>query len=544
MMAPEEALAAGMRGAMQAATAERVAILLEPLTHPELGALAVDDSLFAIGRTEQPFAAYPSELVADLSRRHARIFTEHGDAWLADLDSKNGTTVNGTPVRQAIVRLHDGDEIGFARVLAYRVHLRPAPAPAVPPLRLASLSLTPQRAELGLETIVVTSFPFLISKVDDSFARYRDKEPHQVGYLSRRHAHIFLKDGRPWIEDLGSTNGTFIGAVRLDEHAHALEDGDVLAFGGHHFVYRVGLQWEQPLAQGMSDPTVTRVAHAPAAPASTALPAAAAAAAGDADHTTFVTSAGSFLDIFCVDREAAREDEVNPAQPPPTDAPDRRARSRAATMAAALLEALGVGGADAAAQARLRRRMTIAGALLLGLVLVFYQAGAPQRRLQALLDSGNPAAASTLAAQQLARDPDNAELRALGTEALLKAGVPPWMAHLEARRFGPAAQAVARMRRLSRDNPDAAPLVAEIAWLGELEQFIAARGGAEAPVRNPADLARIRRLLGQWQDEQQAHQRAAATIASHVPAFRDTYARAASDLRKLALTGESNGNAP
>jgi hypothetical protein len=27
-----------------------------------------------------------------------------------------------------------------------------------------------------------------------------------------------------------------------------------------------------------------------------------------------------------------------------------------------------------------------------------------------------------------------------------------------------------------------------------------------------------------------------------VPAFRDTYARVASDLRKLALTGGSNGN--
>jgi len=539
MMGTEEALAGNRQAAMAAAAGQRVAIVLEPLTHPELGPVAIDDSLFAIGRTEQPFAGYPPDIVGDLSRRHARIFTENGGAWLADLDSKNGTTVNGKPVRDSIVRLRDGDEIDFAHVLAYRVHLQAAAAPATPPARLSGLSLTPERPEFGLETIVVTSFPFLISKVDDIFARYRDKEPHQVGYLSRRHAHIFLKGGQPWIEDLGSTNGTFIGAVRLDEHAHALEDGDVLAFGGHHFVYRVGLQWEQPPAQAAADPTVTRIAHgASAASAGAAAP---PAPAGEADHTTFVASAGSFLDIFCVDRAAAQEDEVNPAQAPAAaEEAGKRPRGKFTMMAAGLLEALGAAGD--AEQAKLRRWLMLASALVLGAVLVLHQAGTPQRHLQELLDRGDAATASTLAAKQLARDPDNAELRALGTEALLKARLPAWMAQLQAGRFGPAAQLLADMRRLSRNNADAAPLVAEIAWIGEVEQFIAARGGAEAPVRNPADLARIRRILGQWQDEQQAHQRAAATIAAWVPAFRDTWARLASDLRKLALTGGSNGN--
>jgi pSer/pThr/pTyr-binding forkhead associated (FHA) protein len=531
VMAPEEALA------MQAPAAGRVAIVLEPLTHPELGQVAIDDSLFAIGRTEQPFAAYPPDIVADLSRRHARIFIENGGAWLADLDSKNGTTVNGAPVRQAIVRLRDGDEVDFARVLAYRVRLQDAaPASRPPPARLASLSLTPERAELGLETIVITSFPFLISKVDDTFARYKDKEPHQVGYLSRRHAHIFIKGGLPWVEDLGSTNGTFIGAVRLDEHAQALEDGDVLAFGGHHFVYRVGLVWEQLNGQSLSDPTVTRVSFSAPSPAGPA------AADGEADHTTFVASAGSFLDIFCVDRAAAQEDEVNPAEPPSAgQEPGKRPRSKAAMMAAGLLDALGAAGdAD---RARLRRWMAVLGALALVLVLVVYRAGAPQRELQALLDSGEVAAAGALAAGQLARDPDNAELRALGTEALLRSALPPWMAHLKAKRYDRAAQAVANMRNMSRHNADAMPLVAEIAWIGEIEQFVAARGGAGVPIRNPADGARIRQILRQWQDGQQAHQRAFATISSTVPAFRDTYAQAVSDLRKLALLGESGGAA-
>jgi pSer/pThr/pTyr-binding forkhead associated (FHA) protein len=527
-MAPEDALAAHME---EAPAAQRVAIVLEPLSHPELGPVRIDDSLFAIGRTEQPFAGYPPAIVAELSRRHARIFVEGGDAWLADLGSKNGTTVNGAAVRQTIVRLRDGDEVRLARVLAYRVRLQAGDSssvPAAPAARLASLSLVPERADLELETIVISSFPFLISKVDDSFARYKDKEPHQVGYLSRRHAHIFLKGGVPWVEDLGSTNGTFIGAVRLDEHAHALQDSDLLAFGGHHFVYRVALQWQQALPE----PTVTRFAHP-----------AAAAAASEVEHTIFVGSAGSFLDIFCIDRAAAQEDEVNPAEALPDAGGQevgKRPRGKAALMAAGLLEALG--DATDVEQARLRRWVAVLGALGLAALLVFYQAGAPQRALQGLVDSGDFAAASTLAADQLARDPGNAELRALGTEALLKSALPPWMAQLKAKRFDLAGQAVAQMRRLSLNNADARPLVAEIAWIGGLEQFVSERGGADAAVRNPSDQARIKQILKQWQDEQQAHGRAFATISSTVPAFRDTYAQAVSDLRKLALVGGNGGN--
>jgi pSer/pThr/pTyr-binding forkhead associated (FHA) protein len=527
MMAPGDVLAMN-KGAP---AAQRVAIVLEPLTHPELGPVAIDDSLFAIGRTEQPFAGYPPEIVGDLSRRHARIFTENGGAWLADLDSKNGTTVNGKAVKDTIVRLRDGDELDFAHVLAYRVRLQAGAPESKPPARLASLSLSPERPELGLETIVVTSFPFLISKVDDTFARYKAREPHQVGYLSRRHAHIFLKSGQPWVEDLGSTNGTFIGAARLDEHAHALEDGDVLAFGGHHFVYRVGLVWEQFGVQAAPEPTVTRFAH-PGAPA----------AAADADHTTFVASAGSFLDIFCVDRASAQEDEVNPAEAPSGAASPEtgKRQGKAAMMAAGLLDALGAAGdAD---HTKLRRRLMLLSAGVLVAVLALHLAGAPQRRLQALLDRGDVAAASAMAAERLAQDPDNAELRALGTEALLRSSLPSWMGHVKARRFDRAATEAARMQSLARNNADALPLVAEIAWIGDVEQFVAARGGADAPIRNPADGARIRQILRQWQDEQQAHQRASSTIVATVPAFRDTYAQAVSDLRKLALVGGSNGN--
>jgi hypothetical protein len=97
------------------------------------------------------------------------------------------------------------------------------------------------------------------------------------------------------------------------------------------------------------------------------------------------------------------------------------------------------------------------------------------------------------------------------------------------------------MRELSRSNADLAPLVAEIEWVGKLEQFASARGGPDAAPGGPADQERIRILLKQWHDDQQAHQRAFASISAYVPAFRDTYAQALSDLRKLALAGGAGG---
>jgi pSer/pThr/pTyr-binding forkhead associated (FHA) protein len=68
-------------------------LILKPISEPELGEIIVNDSLFAIGRHEEPFAGYDSRFVTRLSRRHARIFEQDGMVYLADLGSLNGTRV-------------------------------------------------------------------------------------------------------------------------------------------------------------------------------------------------------------------------------------------------------------------------------------------------------------------------------------------------------------------------------------------------------------------------------------------------------------------
>ena len=514
MTAPDAMLAVP-----RAAPAGRLMIVLVPVSHAELAPIRIHETLFAIGRTEAPFDAYPLALAADLSRRHARIFCEHGAVYIAELGSKNGSTVNGVPLKQGITTLRDGDLLGLGKTLMYRVQFEPA-AREPPHARLARLTLAPEEGATQLQPIVVTEFPFMVSKADDTFARYKDSDPAQVNYLSRRHAHIFLSAGQLHVEDLGSTNGTFVNGTRLAEHAIALADGDVLAFGGRHFVYKVELAWEA----AARDPTLTRIG------------AAVNANAPDADRTTFVAAADSFLDIFCVDAAGPGEDAPDAAAVSAGEAQDEAAQwpgSRAAVMLAGLHAALG--GKGQPDLRRLRNWGLAALALIVVLAWTGLRIGSAEREVEDLLAANAYAQAAALANAALADDPGNSRLASLGTEALLKANLPVWMAQLKAGEHARAARQVAAMRPHVRNNPELGPLLDELDWIVALETFVASRGGAQAPVSDAADGARVKQFLAQWEARNEAYQRAFETMSAHVPAYRDAYADALSDVRRLAL---------
>ena len=533
-------------------------VVLSPVVsapYPAFDAIRIVDSLFAIGRSEVPFTDYPTERITRLSRRHARIFTEHGAVYVADLGSKNGTTLNSIAVRQTPARVRDGDELCFGGELCYRVSIEPrarivaaasvAPAPG--------LLLVPQRDDLGLQPIEVQAFPFLISKADEVFSRYKDRYPHQVNYISRRHAHIFLKGGELYLEDLGSTNGTFVGGKRLDETALPLVEGDVLAFGGDHFVYRVTLQQPPEV-----EPTVTQLFLNPAADE-----------AADTDKTTFVGAAHSFLDIFCVDPGLQREDEVNEAAQAASAHAKRDALVGGANGPNGINRTNGANGTHSAngthgkqgtnaGKGRPQRWRLLAGelgkafagsdhtmarraawssgaafAILLAIALTLYMRGSSERDLRSLLASGDYTSAVTAANGYLANHPDDTKVSALASEALLKAKLPGWLNALQKAQFDQADAQIKEMRSLSANNADAASLVGELQWVGDLERFVVGRGGVDAPIRMYGDEATIKGLLQRWDDDAGSHQRTLDRIASYVPVFAEPYAQALSHLRKL-----------
>ncbi|MFD2272134.1 FHA domain-containing protein [Undibacterium arcticum] len=245
---------------------------------------------------------------------------------------------------------------------------------------------------------------------------------------------FFLKSGVPFVEDLGSTNGTFVAGKRLDEHAVALTDGDSIAFGGHYFVYNVSLQKEESEV----DPTVTKFSPA------------AAEHTGDVDKTTFVGAAGSFLDIFCVEHAQQQDDEVNnealqQADDARKETDQPQVRGKFVIFISELTEALA--GSN---RKGIRHAFWWGTALaaVLGIVgLLLYHSGGSERELKNLMASGDYGRATTAANQYLERDPDNAEVKALSTEALLKANVPQWLTMLKAREFDRASAALTNMKK-------------------------------------------------------------------------------------------------
>jgi pSer/pThr/pTyr-binding forkhead associated (FHA) protein len=50
-------------------------------------------------------------------------------------------------------------------------------------------------------------------------------------FVSQVHARVFSVDGQPWVEDLGSTNGTHLNGTRLESPV-PLHRGDHLQVGG------------------------------------------------------------------------------------------------------------------------------------------------------------------------------------------------------------------------------------------------------------------------------------------------------------------------
>ena len=496
-------------------------LLLEPESHPAAGVIRIDEDLFAIGRFEAPFASYETDAVAQLSRRHARIFIENGAAYAADLGSKNGTTVNGVMLREKPVRLQGGDVIGFGGKLAFRVRTVPRAVSrtyAVPAVRM---TLTPERGDLGLHLVELTEFPFLISKADETFAQYSDRYPHQVNYVSRRHAHIFVKAGQPFVEDLGSTNGTFVDGKRVGETAVPLQDGASLAFGGNHFTYIVSLRREAE--SGVTTTAATATA--------TVTGAAVQVAPDDLDKTTFITTAHSFLDIFCVDQNQPSDDEINRESLPDERVPARRrSRNRSVRFVSDLGVAFGGGQA-------MKRRVLLCGlafvAAMIAIGSALYFSSTAERNLRSLVAHGDYRQAVPVVNAYLDKHPNDPQAVVLGTEALLKGYLPDWLDQLKHRNFDAARSVVSQMKTLAATNADARLLVDEIDWIGRLETFMASRERPDAPVRIYADENRISALLKQWESDPSAHQRRLDRIASTVPPFRDLYAVGLSHLRKL-----------
>lgn len=124
----------------------------------------------------------------------------------------------------------------------------PPPPPPRPPAPRVSTLAPEERPKLvvvrGLRTNI--EYPIydgenVIGRADDQAADIDllDQEASNKVYASRQHARIIYEDGKMFVEDMNSANGTFVNRKRLEPHVKtSLRNGDYVQTGTVMFVVR------------------------------------------------------------------------------------------------------------------------------------------------------------------------------------------------------------------------------------------------------------------------------------------------------------------
>ena len=494
-------------------------VKLKPISHPELGEILIEDPIFPIGRDEAPFVNYDHAIVANLSRRHARIFEEAGSLYLADVGSRNGTRLNGKAVAQNPVRVRQGDEVAFAGPLKYEVEFQDVDGAELSQAATSfQLVLSPIGDKPKLDAITVNCFPFLVGKSGVAFASSVRQGLENNEFLSRRHAHFFVRGDSLFIEDLGSTNGTFVNGKRLSEHARSLESGDEIVFGANELSYIAN--W-QLAGEGSEVPLVKQN--------------------NQAEHTIFVSSANSFLDIFCGDDEQGSVDGPDESVSE-NDAlkPDERAKKRVRKSALRrffifVAELRNVIKEQGEPNVGFNWLTWGGGALVVvAIVISLYLPGSSKQEIQTLFDQQKYRSSAEMATEYLRQNPSDDDVQKLATRALLSYLMPLWRSALKQERFSDALAQIMAARPLVISDSAQEQLLDLLQWISQLHQYIAERGGVDAPLQLYQHEAIIESLLAWWQNAEQGHRNDLGLVLQHDITFSDINRRTFSYLRALS----------
>jgi len=187
---------------------------------------------YRVGRDSENEITIPAEVV---SRFHAKLERKTDGWWYADLDSRNGSYINGVQIRSTKLRDGISVQIGHNREKAATLTFQLAPEPAS------------RQTQVGLETIIEkptsTSGYIRLQPVAPSGSKRqiigRGKEADiylPAPVVSRRHA-LLQEETSEWtLTDLGSRNGTFLNSKRVTR-VERLKKNDVIQVGPFRLIY-------------------------------------------------------------------------------------------------------------------------------------------------------------------------------------------------------------------------------------------------------------------------------------------------------------------
>ena len=178
-------------------------------------------NLLTIGRTPDNNLALSD---TEVSRHHARITRQPEGFVIEDLNSTNGTFVNGERVTRQLLRHGDEIQIGQTRLIFQAPGVAPSPPERVPrrPLR-ARAGIRVMSADGPGDFMPWRANLLTIGRAPDNNLALPDTE------VSRHHARITRQPEGFVIEDLNSTNGTFVNGERVTRQL--LRHGDEIQIG-------------------------------------------------------------------------------------------------------------------------------------------------------------------------------------------------------------------------------------------------------------------------------------------------------------------------
>jgi pSer/pThr/pTyr-binding forkhead associated (FHA) protein len=183
--------------------------------------------IIRLGRKADNHLAFPEKVV---SSYHAEIRRSGEKFALIDLDSTNGTFVNGNRIRKHLLKSGDRIELG-EKGPVFEVGIgseRRASPPQIIPLS-GDWQTGKDPIEIRAERVTIGRN----SKNDIVVGRVKGSP------VSSAHAELRLRRGECELEDLNSTNGTFVNGERI--RGTRLRDGDriELGHGGPVFEFRI-----------------------------------------------------------------------------------------------------------------------------------------------------------------------------------------------------------------------------------------------------------------------------------------------------------------
>lgn len=213
-------------------------------SHPQTGLtqehILTEGATATLGRASSNDIHVPEQHV---SRQHAVINYRDGIFMITDLGSANGTFVNDQQISEPFP-LFSGDQIRlYVPVLAFsaavseedqrRAREQGTVITATVDTGQYRLNITtgPQEGEI---------IPLLLGQI--TIGRATSNATWEVSLqdpsVSRPHARLERINGGWLIKDLGSSNGTLVNGVLVDEAGYPLHDGDLIKLGASLMLFR------------------------------------------------------------------------------------------------------------------------------------------------------------------------------------------------------------------------------------------------------------------------------------------------------------------